>query len=491
MIRRPPRSTLFPYTTLFRSRDVWKARDEYIGVIRNRTPENIKNFLEHHQNHQLNELEKVDALRLLEMQRHALLMFTSCGWFFEEISRPEGTQILRYAARALELAGDVSGIQLEPEFIEHLEKAPSNIDIFKNGANIYHKSVKASQISSRQVTAHYAISSLFQNHRETSNNTALSVDVFANSLIQQKRLYCYATNELDFQLERMGSLTLAVGQLQLTSEITLESEHLIFAVLHLGGWDFHCCIQPFEGRLSYSQLKDKLFTTFQQASASQTILVMTQLLGEDAYNLENLCTEERHRIARLLSEETLNRLDQLYTQVYRDNYSILVALNRDGQKAPLELQVAAEVALGYRCMLSLRTLEQDICEPQSTHSHFIELQAIASEAKHLHIQLNIPEGKQILEQLIMRSLWQLLHDNNGRFAEKIQLLEQLVDTAYLLNIGISFDKPQEVYWSCLYSQIVPNLENIHSPEEKNEYRQLLRLGEKLAVEVAPWLHKLG
>ena len=45
------------------------------------------------------------------MQRHALLMYTSCGWFFEELSRPEGTQILRYAARALELAGEVTGIQ--------------------------------------------------------------------------------------------------------------------------------------------------------------------------------------------------------------------------------------------------------------------------------------------------------------------------------------------------------------------------------------------
>ncbi|MEM7552694.1 MAG: DUF3536 domain-containing protein [Cyanobacteria bacterium P01_A01_bin.84] len=472
-------------------REPWKARDEYIEIIRDRAPENVEKFLSNHQNHQLSELEKVDALRLLEMQRHALLMFTSCGWFFEEISRPEGTQILRYAARALELAGDVSGAQLEADFLEYLEKAPTNISSFKNGSDIYHQLVLPAKISPRQVAAHYAISSLFQNYRETSSNTALSVDVFANSSSQQKRIYCYTTNELDFQLQRMGSLTLAVGQLQLTSEITLESEHLVFAVIHLGGWDFHCCIQPFEGRLSYSQLKDKLFTTLKQASASKTILLMTQLLGEEAYSLENLCAEERHRIARLLSEETLTRLDQLYTQVYRDNYSILVALHRDGQKAPLELQVAAEVALGYRCMLSLRSLEQDISEPQLTQNHLIELEAIASEAKHLHIQLKIPEGKQILEQLIMRSLWQLLHDSNGNFEEKIQTLEKLVDTAHLLNIGISFDKAQEIYWSCLYSQIVPNLEDISNQEEVNKYRQLLKLGQKLAVEVAQWFHKLG
>ncbi len=86
-------------------RDPWLARDEYIQVVRDRSPANVSRFLTRHQTHKLTAAEQVDALRLLEMQRHSLLMFTSCGWFFEELSRPEGTQILRYAARALELAG--------------------------------------------------------------------------------------------------------------------------------------------------------------------------------------------------------------------------------------------------------------------------------------------------------------------------------------------------------------------------------------------------
>jgi alpha-amylase/alpha-mannosidase (GH57 family) len=89
--------------------DPWQARNEYIEVMRDRSPANINRFLSRNQTHKLTAAEQVDALRLLEMQRHALLMFTSCGWFFEEISRPEGTQIMRYAARAMELAGDVGG----------------------------------------------------------------------------------------------------------------------------------------------------------------------------------------------------------------------------------------------------------------------------------------------------------------------------------------------------------------------------------------------
>ena len=97
-------------------RDPWQARDEYIEVVLDRSARKVEAFLSRHQCRQLNQGDRVDALRLLEMQRHALLMYTSCGWFFEEISRPEGVQILRYAARAIELAGDVAGVQLEKGF---------------------------------------------------------------------------------------------------------------------------------------------------------------------------------------------------------------------------------------------------------------------------------------------------------------------------------------------------------------------------------------
>ena len=206
-------------------REPWLARDEYVDVILDRSQENVQSFLERHQSRTLSEVEKIDALRLLEMQRHALLMFTSCGWFFEEISRPEGTQILRYAARAIELAADVAGVQLEKEFIFRLELAPSNVDVFNNGAQVYRQLVIPAQISFRQIAAHYAISSLF------------------TSYPQQHRLYCYEALQLDYQKQQIGALSLAVGQVALTNEITWESHRFIFAVLHLGGWDFHCCIQ--------------------------------------------------------------------------------------------------------------------------------------------------------------------------------------------------------------------------------------------------------
>ena len=520
--RRPLRDTLnwlrdqlikvYEETGRLLFRDPWQARDEYIHVIRDRSPANVSRFLCRHQTHKLTATEQVDALRLLEMQRHTLLMYTSCGWFFEEISRPEGTQILRYAARALELAGDVAGVQLEKGFLKRLTQAPSNVDLFKHGSEIYRRLVVTAQISFKQVAAQYAITSLFGNQKSEvrSYNTEGGIHPFCYIRHpSQKHVYCYTAHQLDYQMQRMGPLTLAVGQLKLVSEITWESEHLVFAVLHLGGWDFHCCIQPFTGRRVYSQMKDKLFEALQQASAAHTIRAMTQTFGDQSFSLQNLFAEERQRIMRLLSDETLTRLDQLYTQVYRDNYGVLMAFHRDELPVPQELQVAAEIALGHRCLSLVRSLEQEIDEPQQSLNYLVELEAIATEANHLRCQLNIPEGKQTLEQLILRSLWHLLHEANTATVEAdIHRLERLINVGHQLNLGLFLNRAQELYFSCLHSQIVPQCLQVlqtqlssgqdgrsHSTQSGSNWdvtqlRQLLKLGQKLAVDVSALLNQL-
>jgi alpha-amylase/alpha-mannosidase (GH57 family) len=470
--------------------DPWAARNDYIQVVRDRSPAQLKRFWQQHQNHPLTANEKVDGLRLLEMQRHSLLMYTSCGWFFDELSRPEGVQILRYAARAIELAGDVAGVQLETEFIEKLVAAPSNVDTFKNGADVYRQLVVSSRISIGQVAAHYAISSLF------------------TSYAREQRVYCYVVHQLDYQTQRIGSLKLAVGQIQLTSEMTRERSHLVFAVLHLGGWDFHCCIQPFAGRSDYAQTKEKLFHELGQASAAPMILAMIHTLGNQSYSLHDLFAEERHRIMRLLSRETLTRLDQLYTQVYRDNYGVLMAFHRDHLDVPQELQVAAEVAISHRAILSLRSLERETSDLSAANfesclNHLEELDAIATEADSLHCQLKLPQAKQTLERLILRSLWQLLHAFNPDLSEQqIHWIGRLITVGDRLHLGLSLDRAQELYIKNFYENVLPQLLAWKSREigadfdpnasaELHQLHQILTLGEMLIIDVNQWLEHLG
>ncbi|XQQ07878.1 MAG: DUF3536 domain-containing protein [Leptolyngbya sp. IPPAS B-1204] len=461
--------------------DPWKARDHYIQVILDRSPTCINRFLAQHQSHKLSAAERVDALRLLEMQRHALLMYTSCGWFFDEISRPEGTQILRYAARALELAGDVAGVQLEKAFIRRLGAAPSNVDLFQNGAEVYRQLVIPAQISLEQVAAHYAMTSLF------------------TAYAPEQRVYCYAVQQLDYQLQRLGTLTLAVGQIQLTSEMTRERKILVFAVLHLGGWDFHCCIQPFSGRRAYSQMKEVLFDTLKQASAAQMILAMTRYLGHQSYSLRDLFAEERHKIMRLLSRETLTRLDQLYTQVYRDNYGIIAAFHRDGLDVPQELQVAAEIAISHRAIVTLQALDRETSDfpptnPQLCLSHLAELEAIAAEADHMRCQLKPLQIKQTLERLILRALWHLLHNFNPSTAEAdLQWIDRLLELSNRFHLHLSVDRAQEIYLQGLHRRVLPQLRlwqqnsNQKPDWSLDQIRQFLQLGQRLAIDVRGWL----
>ncbi len=493
-------------------RDPWAARDEYVQVIRDRSAANVDQFLTRHRKRKLTPAEQLDALRLLEMQRHALLMYTSCGWFFEEISRPEGVQILRYAARALELAGEVAGIQLEKSFLRRLTNAPSNVDFFKHGGEVYRHLVVSSQVSFQQVAAYYAISSLLGMQEARGKRLeAESPNNFSCFLSQVSKVYCYDAQQLDYQLQRLGALTLAVGQLRLASEITWETTHLVFAVVHLGGWDFHCCIQPFTGRRSYSLLKEKLFNALKQASATQMILAMTQWFGGESFGLQDLFAEERHRIMGLLSHETLTRLDQLYAQVYRDNYGVLMAFHRDELPVPQELQVAAEIALSHRCLTSVRALDREVGDPQLGLSHLAELEAIATETNQLRCHLNISEAKPILEKLILRSLWQLLHDANpDTLKGDIYRIEHLIELGNQLHLGLSLDRCQEVYFNCLQTRIEPlcrlavqtqlTFEHNGTREvttlasktawDTTQLRQLLQLGEKLAVDVSAWLSEL-
>lgn len=469
-------------------KDPWEARDTYIQVVGDRSAAIVQHFLATHQHHDLTEDEQIDALRLLEMQRHALLMYTSCGWFFDEISRPEGTQILRYAARAIELAGDVAGVQLEQEFVSRLALAPSNVDHFKHGAEVYRQLVVPSRIVLDQVAAHYAISSLFTPYAS------------------RQQVYCYTAHQLDYQLQRLGPLTLAVGQIQLTSDIIRDEAHLVFGVLHLGGWDFHCVICPFAGRLAYSQIKQTLFDALNQASIAHVIVEMNRVLGDRTYSLHNLFAEERHRIMRLLSQETLTRLDQLYTQAYRDNYSVLMAFHREHLEVPQELQVAAEISVGHRAMTLIRQLEQQgnagiPADLAGCFNILTELEAIAVEADQFHCQLNLREARRIVEGLTMQSLKQLVQSFEQIDGEaEMQWIERLIDVGDRLHLGICLDRVQELYLNYLEERLLPHLlekQASNVPEITPESGQLLekierllQLGSRLAIDVQHLLDEI-
>lgn len=116
--------------------DPWAARNAYIELILDQG-RSREQFLRREGKDLLSPADQMRALTLLEIQRNALLMYTSCGWFFSELSGIETLQVLRYAARVLELSDELGLPSPRARFLEMMAEARSNIREFGSGADLY------------------------------------------------------------------------------------------------------------------------------------------------------------------------------------------------------------------------------------------------------------------------------------------------------------------------------------------------------------------
>jgi alpha-amylase/alpha-mannosidase (GH57 family) len=125
--------------------DPWAARDAYVRLLLDRSPAAEEAFFAEHAARPLDAPERRRARGLLELQRNALRMFTSCGWFFEDVARIETVQVMLYAARAMELAAGLTGADLEPGFLDRLAAAPANEPPDGDAARVYRRQVEAAR----------------------------------------------------------------------------------------------------------------------------------------------------------------------------------------------------------------------------------------------------------------------------------------------------------------------------------------------------------
>ncbi|MFS8868470.1 DUF3536 domain-containing protein [Synechococcus sp. H65.1] len=442
-------------------RDPWLARDRYIEVILDR--ERCEAFLQEHQSHRLSAEDRVQVLRLLEMQRYSQLMFTSCGWFFEEISRPEGVQILRYAARAIQLAAAVTDVDLEEEFLRRLSKAPSNLELYKDGRGVYQALVRPCLVSPQRLVAQHAMLSLVNTMPRSSG---------------------YVLEPLDQERLAIGGSTLLVGRAKLSFPTTFEEHDLIYALLHLGGWDFQCGVKPFTGRRSYEQLKARLLSGAH--SRIQLVLTLQELFAPETFDLNALTEEDRQQMLRWLTQDTLDRLAQLYRQTYLENYGVLMAFRADGLPIPEELLAAAQITLNQRLLSSLRAMEIE----EGKRDHLLELRAIAREAEQLGCQLRREEAARVLDRLLQRGMWQLAQAADlETLSEQLHNLEEWLRLAADLNLPIRLDRLQELYLLRLERQRLEAL--CRDPGIPGEVlHRLLRLGQQLRINVAACLQHL-
>jgi alpha-amylase/alpha-mannosidase (GH57 family) len=328
-------------------KDVWVARDAYISVIlaagTSGAEEAIDQFFAEHAERVLTAEERTLILKLMEMQRHTQLMYTSCGWFFDDISGIETVQVIAYAARALRLAADIFELNralIEWQFVDRLRLAKSNASQWKDGGDIYRRLVKPMEVSLEQVAAHYAISSVFTSYPDDAV------------------LFCYTVRRLDYENVTSGRSRLAIGRCRITSNLTEETEEVSFAALHFGDHNVTAAVERStpQDLAAFAELKYKCSAAVTQANLPEVVRLIDSFFGGSPYSLASLFRDDQRRILRFILNATLSEVEESLVKIYEEHASLLHFLNASGMPKPPALTMAAGFAInaGLR-----RALEED------------------------------------------------------------------------------------------------------------------------------------
>lgn len=451
--------------------DPWNVRNKYIIVILDRSSTTIKKFQKENFKPDLSEEDKVKGMELLEIQRQAMLMYTSCGWFFSEISGIETVQIMKYAARAMQLASRFSNENFEEKFLEILSNAKSNIPEFGTGKDIFERFVKPSVVSAKEIACLWAISSLYQDFED------------------EEDVYCYTVKRNFYQKVQKGTSTLLIGNIEIHSKVTLQKANLIFALMQYSGGDFHCAIKEYSSIDEFNELKSSLIKTFMLNPLTEIIRALDEKFGKEYFTLKDIFIEERKKILQILLKDQLEKFANTYKEMYDQGKGSIYHMQNLGLEIPNEFKISAGYALSHRYN-DLLAQSDGFVEP----SIIQQITDINFEAKKMNIEIDkTPSNKNFAKRIIT---------NLNRLTKSFELQQadavvELFDIIEKLDLQIDISEAQNIYYNKIYHRIGDILENnAKEPREKDIrfIKLLLTIGVNLNINVDFYkvkLDKLG
>jgi hypothetical protein len=384
----------------------------------------------------------------------AMLMYTSCGWFFDEISGIETYQVLQYAARAMQLARDVGWGDLEPGYLEILANAKSNIPEFGNGARVYDLFVRPAIIDLPRVAGHFAMISLFEKDGAPST------------------IYSYRAEETHYEWYQAGWRKLAIGSVRLTSQLTWDTREFSFAVLHLGdhnlisgvrqgGREERCCTAVREA--------------FEKNDVPEVIRVLDRDFSEYRYTLRHLFRDEQRKTLAKILDPTLDDLETFSSQIFKDNASMIWFMNEVHVPLPRALICHANFAANrefYRLLDPTAAIDT------------VKLKRLVECVRRTPLDLNTSRIGLLASEKIAMLMRQLAESPNDT-----ALMTTIDDTIGLLGgfpSDVSLWKAQNTYFSVAQGQYARMHEKAGTgdPHAKEWIETFDRLGNHLGVKIS-------
>jgi hypothetical protein len=426
-----------------------KARDDYIDVILDRRPWTIDRFLERHLVDPLTPATRQKALKLLESQRQAQLMYTSCGWFFDDLCGIETVQNLQYAGRALQLIQELSGTDLETPFLEKLTLAKSNIPRYRDGRRIFEKWVQPSSVGLKNVAAHYALSSFFEDYPKKAS------------------LFCYSLENRERRATESGKAKIAVGRVRITSQITRESEAFSYAALHLGDHTIRCGVGRLKGA-RYISMAAGVLDKFNKGDIPGVIQDFGDYFQSDLFSLMSLFRDEKRKVLETLLAASTAEALSAYRRLYKNHIALMRCIHASGGRIPKALYAAGEIVINTDLKKALGRRDFD-----ST-----AIRDLIADAERAGIVLEAAALTFSAEDHLNRLAREL--EGQPESAERLALLAKRVALCREMPFPVAFQEVQNIHYrlhQTTYRQMRANAEkgNPAADHWVTTFRQLAKM----------------
>lgn len=433
--------------------DVWQIRDHYIDVVLDHSKDNVERFFSQHILRPFSDEEKTKILKLLEMQFNAMLMYTSCGWFFDEISGIETVQIIKYAARAIQLATEIHPVDLETDFVKILEEAQSNVPDYVHGGGVYNNHVKPSVVDLLRVGAHYAVSSLFEKYPK------------------ELKMYCYTIHSEQYQRKEVGRRTLVVGRGWVRSEITWEKSPFSFVVFHLGDHNIAAGVNRAMEEGTFNNLVIEFDKCFLKTDIPDVIRLIDKYFKNQNYSLWHMFRDEQQKILNQILQAAMGEIEASFRQIYDHHYPLM----RIGRENPVTLPRALATVIEF-------ILNRDLIDLlQGEDINMQQLTTLVDDIKRWSLERDRSKLSYVTTNKINELMKRLSRDIDH--VELMATIEGLIRT--MSNLGLEFDlwKAQNICFS-IYRQIYPQKEKLAQQNDTKANRwvtQFNRLGNILKL----------
>jgi alpha-amylase/alpha-mannosidase (GH57 family) len=433
--------------------DAWAARDDYIDVVLDRR-QNTLPFLARHARARLGQPEIVTVMKLMELQRHAMLMYTSCGWFFNDVSGIETIQVLQYAGRVVQLAEELFGIPLEAEFLRRLELAESNVPDYVSARRIYENEVIPSRLDLLSVAAHYAVNSLFDGSRP------------------EERVYCYDVKLEQGDRRQSGDTVLLVGRARVISDITQESELVTYAVLHFGNHNLTGGIRRFAGENEFRALRDELLRAFSSADLAAVVRLLANF-PQYTFSLKSLFGDRQRQILYHVLESSVADAERAYRRLYEENASLMRFLIAQDLPLPRAFGMAAEFVVNRDLRAVLSSREIDVARARS----------LLEEARATSVELDRPGLSYVVSRAVERLALEAL-EHPGDVA-RLETWSDMATLTASLPFDVNLWQAQNIFYRLL-KDVYPTMRERAAADDPIAVRwvQLVAvIGDQLSVAV--------